>query len=88
MVCALALVADDQRSASRALIADFAVIVSDTTPELNKRSKSLVTCTNLRDHILTYQRVDIPVKMVRRQGEPHSAEENQSVCQGVKLSPS
>ena len=70
VVCALTLVADDQRSASRALIADFAVIVSDTTPELKKRSKSLVTCTNLRDHVLAYHRVDIPVKMVRHQGEP------------------
>ena len=42
MICALTLVADDQRSAPRAMIANFTVIVSGTPPELKQRFKGLV----------------------------------------------
>ena len=60
VVCALTLVADDQRSASRAMVAYFTVIVSGTPPpELKKRFKGLVACLNSGDHVLAYQWVDI-----------------------------
>ena len=68
VVCALTLVADDQRSASRAMIAYFTVIVSGT-PKLKKRFKGLVACLNSGDHVLAYLWVDIRMKVVRDQGE-------------------
>jgi hypothetical protein len=64
VVCAFTLVADDQRSASRALIANFAVIVSGTHPELKQRFKGLVTCLDSGDHVMSYQWVDISMKVV------------------------
>ena len=69
VICALKLVADDQRSASRAMIANFTVIVSGTPPKLKKRYKGLVACLDSGDHVLAYQWVDIPMKVVRDQGE-------------------
>jgi len=69
VVCALTLVADDQRSAARAMVAYFTVIVSGTPPKLKKRYKGLVACLDSGDHVLAYQWVDIPVKVVRDQGE-------------------
>ena len=69
VVCAFTLVADDQRSASRALIANFTVIVSGTPPELKQRFKGLVTCLDSGDHVMSYQWVDISMKVVRYQGE-------------------
>ena len=65
VICALTLVADDQRSASRAMIANFTVIVSGTPPELKQRFKGLVACLDLGDHVMSYQWVDIPMKVVR-----------------------
>jgi hypothetical protein len=65
VVCALTLVADDQRSASRAMIANFTVIVSGTPPELKQRFKGLVTCLDSGDHVMSYQWVDISMKVVR-----------------------
>ena len=65
VICALTLVADDQRSATRAMIANFTVIVSGTPPELKQRFKGLVDCLDLGDHVLSYQWVDIPMKVVR-----------------------
>ena len=65
VVCALTLVADDQGSASRAMIANFTVIVSGTPPELKQRFKGLVTCLDSGDHVMSYQWVDIPMKVVR-----------------------
>ena len=56
VVCALTLVAEDQRSAS------------DTPLKLKKRFKGLVACMNSRDHVLVCQWVDVPVKVVRHQG--------------------
>jgi hypothetical protein len=52
VVCALTLVADDQGSASRAMIANFTVIVSGT-------------CLDSGDHVMSYQWVDISMKVVR-----------------------
>ena len=69
VVCALTLVAEDQRSASRAMVTYFTVIVSDTPPKLKKRFKGLVACLDSGDHVLAYQWVDIPMKVVRDQGE-------------------
>ena len=66
VVCALTLVAEDQRSASRAYLT---VIVSDTPPKLKKRFKGLVACMDSGDHVLAYQWVDVPMKVVRNQGE-------------------
>ena len=65
VICALTLVADDQRSASRAMIANFTVIVSGTPPDLKQRFKGLVTCLDSGDHIMSYQWVDISMKVVR-----------------------
>ncbi len=59
VVCALTLVADDQRSASSAMIANFIVIVSGNPPKLKKRFKGLVACLDSGDHVLAYQWVDI-----------------------------
>ena len=65
VVCALTLIADDQRSASRAMIANFTVIVSGTPPELKQRFKGLVAYLDSGDHVMSYQWVDISVKVVR-----------------------
>ena len=65
VVCALTLVADDQRSTSRAMIANFTVILSGPPPKLKKRFKGLVTCLDSGDHIMSYQWVDISMKVVR-----------------------
>jgi hypothetical protein len=47
------------------MIANFTVIVSGTPPELKQRFKGLVTCLDSGDHIMSYQWVDISMKVVR-----------------------
>jgi hypothetical protein len=69
VVCTLTLVADDQRSASRDMISNFTVIVSGDPPKLKQRFKGLVACLDSGDHVLAYQWVDIPMKVVLDQGE-------------------
>ena len=51
------------------MIANFTVIVSDTPPELKQRFKGLVACLDSGDHVMSYQWVDIPMKVVRYYGE-------------------
>jgi hypothetical protein len=51
------------------MIAYFTVIVSGTPPKLKKRFKGLVDCMDSGDHVLAYQLVDVPMKVVSDQGE-------------------
>jgi hypothetical protein len=70
VISAFTLITKNKMSSPRALVADFAVIISTAAPKFKERSKSLVSGTHPRDDVLANQRVDIPMEAIRHQREP------------------